>query len=63
MNKLTVDMCPDADGHYTIREWDGTDCGDTNTCIATVYDFNDACSLAEAWNLWMGFDAKESQRL
>ena len=32
-----IDECPDANGNWTLREADGTEHGDTETCIATVY--------------------------
>ena len=32
-----IDECPDANGSWTLREADGTEHGNTETCIATVY--------------------------
>ena len=32
-----IDECPDANGNWTLREADGTEHGNTETCIATVY--------------------------
>lgn len=32
-----IDECPDANGYWTLREDDGTEHGDTETCIATIY--------------------------
>ena len=32
-----IDECPDAYGNWTLREDDGTEHGNTETCIATVY--------------------------
>ena len=32
-----IGECPDANGNWTLREADGTEHGDTETCIATVY--------------------------
>ena len=32
-----IDECQDANGNWTLREADGTEHGDTETCIATVY--------------------------
>lgn len=32
-----IDECPDANGGCTLREDDGTEHGDLETCIATVY--------------------------
>ena len=32
-----IDECPDANGDWTLREDDGTEHGNTETCIATIY--------------------------
>jgi len=56
MNKLTVDGCPDSEGFWTIRDWDGTDCGDTDTCHGTIYDYVLAAKMVEAYNEHYLFD-------
>jgi hypothetical protein len=50
LGKLVVDPCPDAFGYWTVRLADGTDSGDTDTCIATVYDDEAAKLLVTAYN-------------
>jgi hypothetical protein len=50
LGMLVVDECPDALGHHTIREADGTANGNTDTCIATVYDEEAAQIIVRACN-------------
>jgi len=48
---IVVDECPDAYGHATIRWADGTENGDLERQpIATVYDWDDAQAIVDAWN-------------
>lgn len=48
---ITVDKCPDANGHLTLRFADGTANGNTEAQpIATVYEQADADFIAQAWN-------------
>jgi len=43
----TVDRCPEAEGHYTIRRDDGSEHGDTSgQPVATVYDADNAAKIA-----------------
>ena len=50
---IKVDECPDENGNWTIRTADGTENGDTDTCLATVYDLRFAEQIVSAINyLW-----------
>lgn len=52
MIKWQADDCADANGHITIREWDGSPNGDTGKQpIATVYDAGSALKIAAAPDL------------
>lgn len=45
----TMDVAPDANGHFTIRPHDGTAHGDMESQpVATVYDADSACLIAAA---------------
>lgn len=51
LNLIKVDPCPDANGYATIRWDDGSGNGDTERQpIATVYDWDDAQAIVDAWN-------------
>ena len=43
-----IDECPDAEGNWTLREDDGTEHGNTETCIATVYGGEQEQNLIES---------------
>ncbi len=48
---ITVDECPDANGHATIRWDDGSENGDLERQpVATVYNWDDAQAFVDAWN-------------
>ena len=48
---IKLDPCPDANGNATIRWDDGSENGNTEKQpIATVYDWDDAQGIVDAWN-------------
>lgn len=51
MNRVQLDECPDANGFYTIRYFDGSPNGDTERpVIATVYDYDFAKEIVYQLN-------------